>query len=461
MHLIRSINSGDEHNLTTNIKYKPHLIKELVDGSIAQEMGIEENDILLAINNQAIEDVFDYRYLMGNDLLEVLIEKQDGERWILGIEKYQDDDLGLVFESDLMDEQISCQNKCKFCFIDQLPPHMRDTVYFKDDDWRLSFLHGNYITLTNMSEAEIERLIFYKLSPMNISIHVTDPQARKDLLSNRFAGDIIGQLKRLTDAGIKINGQIVLCKGINDGELLEKTISDLSQFIPHILSLTIVPVGLSQYREGLAKLDAIEKEDARQVIETVHKWQEYYLEKMGTRFVFAADEFYVTGDYPLPPYQAYEDFPVLENGVGMLVRFQHELESALKEMEHTSMKRTISIATGAMAEKFMRVQVEKLKEKAPHIDFLIYPIKNCFFGEFVSVTGLLTGVDIIGQLQGQNLGDTLLLSNTMLKDNELILLDDMTTMDISEALDIPVTIVENNGAEFIKSILHTKELHNE
>ena len=443
--------------LRTNKTYKPHLIKEVLEGSIAHEMEIEENDILLSINDQKIEDVFDYRYLINDEVIDVLIQKADGQEWVLDIEKDAHEDLGLVFETDLMDELISCHNKCKFCFIDQLPPHMRETVYFKDDDWRMSYLNGNYITLTNMPKKDIDRLIFYKLSPMNVSIHVTDPAARIDLLKNQFAGDIIGQLQTLIDGGIKINGQIVLCKGENDGELLDRTIRDLSQFIPNILSLTIVPVGLSQYRDGLAPLEAIGKEDAQGVIQTVHKWQSYYLEKMGTRFVFAADEFYVTADHPLPAYEAYEDFPVLENGVGMLARFQHEFDQMLKETPYTEEKRTVSIATGTIAEKFITRQLEKLKEKAPHVQVLLYPIKNYFFGEFVSVTGLLTGGDIIEQLKDKALGETLLLSDTMLKDDEMIFLDDTRTRDISEGLDIPVTIVPNNGGEFIKSILKIKE----
>ncbi len=443
--------------MSTNIKYKPHIIKEVEYDSIAKEIGIEKNDILLAINNQGIQDVFDYRYLLADEEIEVLIQKANGEEWLLDIEKDASDDLGLVFETDLMDELISCHNKCKFCFIDQLPPHMRETVYFKDDDWRMSFLNGNYITLTNMSKEDIDRLIFYNLSPMNVSIHVTDPKARVELLSNRFAGDIIGQLKNLIDSGIKINGQIVLCKGINDGDLLDKTISDLSQFIPHILSLTVVPVGLSEHRDGLARLEKIEKDDAIGVIKTIHKWQEYYLAKMGTRFVFVADEFYVTGECELPPYEAYEDFPVLENGVGMLARFKHEFDNFLKQVPYTDQKRRVSLVTGTIAQKFITEQVEKLKEKAPNVEVLIYPIKNYFFGEYVSVTGLLTGQDIIKQLKDKPLGDTLLISDTMLKDSEIILLDDTTTTDISRGLDIPVTIVENDGGEFIKSILQIKE----
>jgi len=437
--------------------YKPHMIMEVLKDSIAEYMGITKGDQLLAINETPIQDVLDYRYLLEDEYIEIYIKKANDQALIMEIEKYMEEDIGLVFETDLMDDLMSCKNKCQFCFIDQLPPHMRETVYFKDDDWRMSFLHGNYITLTNMCEGDMERLIRYHLSPMNISIHVTDPNARIALLNNRFAGNILKQIKRLVNAGIEVNGQIVLCKGINDGALLDQTIKSLSEFIPNILSLTIVPVGLSEHREGLARLEIFEKEDAKKVIETVHKWQEYYLKKMRTRFVFLADEFYVTANHPIPPYQAYEDFPVLENGVGMLALFQEEFDQALKDILPTKKKRVISIATGALAEDFIKKQISKLKQKAPNIKVLVYPIENKFFGKFVTVTGLLTGVDIIKQLKNKELGDTLLLSDNMLKDNEIILLDDTTTTDISERLKIPVTIVENNGARFIQSILQIKE----
>ncbi len=433
--------------------HKAHKITGVVPDSIAQYMGIEAGDQLLRINGEGIQDVLDYRYLLEDEYIELHIKKENNEEYIMEIEKYYHEDIGLVFETELMDDIISCQNNCQFCFIDQLPPHMRETVYIKDDDWRMSFFNGNYITLTNMSEQDMNRLIKYHLSPMNISIHVTDPKARINLLNNRFAGDILNQIQRLVDEGIKINGQIVLCKGINDGALLDQTIRDLSQFIPHILSLTIVPVGLSEYREGLAPLESFEKEDAEKVLTTIHKWQGYYLEQMDTRFVFAADEFYVLADHQIPPYEAYEDFPVLENGVGMLGKFQYEFDEALKQMPYTQEKKVISIATGLLAVDFMERQVAKLQRKAPDMKFLIYPINNEFFGKFVTVTGLLTGQDIIKQLKNKELGGTLLLSSTMFKNDESILLDDLTSTDISENLNIPVKIVENDGAGFIKTIL--------
>lgn len=437
--------------------YKPHKIIEVVKDSIAQEVGIESEDILLAINDEKIQDVFDYRYLLADEEIEVLVQKSNGEEWIIEIEKEIHEDLGLIFENDLMDKLISCRNKCQFCFIDQLPPRMRQTVYFKDDDWRMSFLHGNYITLTNMSKADMDRLIKYRLSPINISIHATDPDVRIALLNNRFAGDIVEKIKYLVDAGIKVNGQIVLCKGINDGDVLERTINDLSQFIPNILSLTVVPVGLSKFRDGLANLQPFEKADAQTVIKTVNHWQQFYLEKMGTRFIFAADEFYVTAKYRLPDYKEYEDFPTLENGVGMLVKFEHEFDKELKNIKHTDKNIQISIATGVIATEFIERQIDKLKAKAPNLKVYIYPIENDFFGKKVSVTGLLTGQDIINQLKNKELGDTLFISDTMLKSDETILLDDVSVDDISMTLNIPVTVVENCGEQFIRSILNTKE----
>ena len=299
-------------------EYKAHLITDVLPGSIAEELEIEKGDKLLAINDEYIQDVFDYRFLLADEEIDLYIEKANGELWNLEIEKDYSEDLGLVFETELMDELIRCRNKCQFCFIDQLPPNMRKTVYFKDDDWRMSFLNGNYITLTNISERDLSRMIKYRLSPLNISIHATDPEVRINMLHNRFAGAIKEQLRHLIDNGIQVNGQIVLCKGLNDGAVLDQTIQDLSEFIPDILSLTIVPVGLSKFRESLTTLTSFDGPSSREVIRVVEKWQKYYLEKMGTRFVYAADEFFVTGGVELPSYESYEGFPVLDNGVGML-----------------------------------------------------------------------------------------------------------------------------------------------
>ncbi|MGL4344121.1 MAG: DUF512 domain-containing protein [Cellulosilyticaceae bacterium] len=448
--------------MENNRRLKPHKITGVEPGSIAEELEIEAGDILLSINNEPIQDVFDYRYLLSDEEIEVCIRKADGEEWAIDIEKEFSEDLGLEFETELMDELISCRNKCQFCFIDQLPPNMRKTVYLKDDDWRMSFLNGNYITLTNMSDYDIERLIKYRLSPINISIHATDPDVRIALLKNRFAGRILEQIKTLVDAGIEINGQIVLCKGINDGKILDQTIRDLSAFIPHILSLTIVPVGISRFRENLPVLEPFDQASAQEVVEVVEKWQQYYLEKMGRRFVFAADEFYVTGEVALPEYDSYEGFYVLDNGVGMLTKFKIELQNALNNLASNKEVFEATIATGCITEDFMRDCVESLQEKRPNYKINVVPIVNKFFGEQVTVTGLLTGQDIIDTLKTvPNKGRILLLAENMLKCGENILLDDYTVPQIEQALGMEVVIVPNDGAQWLEIIIQTKEKCNE
>lgn len=444
-------------------QFKKHKIIGVENESLAEALEIEAGDTLIAINNESIKDVFDYRYLLADEEIEILIQKKNGEEWVLEVEKDYEEDLGLIFESDLMDELISCRNKCQFCFIDQLPPNMRKTVYLKDDDWRMSFLNGNYITLTNMSEDDIERLIRYRLSPLNISIHATDPVVRTALLNNRFAGKILEQIERLVNAGIEINGQIVLCKGINDGKVLDKTIDDLSKFIPHIRSLTVVPVGISKYREGLAVLEGFDKESAKEVTEIIHKWQQYYLERMGTRFVFAADEFYVTGEVATLGYDDYENFPVLDNGVGMLTKFRYELDHALDKIkEPMDFDFSGSIVTGCITGNYMKECIKQINKKILSCKINVYPIVNEFFGEKVTVTGLLTGQDIINQLKDkENLGSVLLLAENMLKCGEEVLLDDYTVQDIEEQLDVKVMIMPNDGQAFLDTILSTKEKDDE
>lgn len=438
--------------------YKAHLITDVLPGSIAQELEIEKGDKLLAINDEYIQDVFDYRFLLADEELDLYIEKANGELWDLEIEKDYSEDLGLVFESELMDELIKCRNKCQFCFIDQLPPNMRKTVYFKDDDWRMSFLNGNYITLTNMSDRDMNRLIKYRLSPLNISIHATDPEVRKHMLHNRFAGAIKDQIRHLVSNGIQVNGQIVLCKGLNDGEVLNQTIQDLSEFIPDILSLTIVPVGLSKFREDLTTLTSFDGPSSREVIKVVEKWQNYYLEKMGTRFVYAADEFFVTGGVPLPSYESYEGFPVLDNGVGMLTKFNDELEKALEAYEvDESVNLEYSLVTGCITGEFMKQCTAKVKEKFPNLTMYVYPVVNHFFGEDVTVTGLLTGQDIISTLKAQKkLGKVLLIAENMLKCGEEVFLDDYTLDQLRTELDMPVLVVPNEGQEWLEKILHAK-----
>ncbi|MBM7686536.1 DUF512 domain-containing protein [Defluviitalea raffinosedens] len=443
-------------------KYKEHKITKVLSGSIAEELGIEEGDILLAINDQSIEDVFDYRYLLSDEFITLLVRKNSQEEWEFEIEKEIDEDLGLVFENELMDDLKPCRNKCVFCFIDQLPPHMRKTVYFKDDDWRMSFLYGNYITLTNMSDKDFERLLFYRLSPMNISVHATDPEVRKKMLNNRFAGDILERIKRIVDAGIEVNCQIVLCKGLNDGEILEKTIKDLGQFLPGIKSTSVVPVGISKFRHELYPLIPFEKEDARAVIKIIHKWQDYFKKKYNNSFIYAADEFYLTGEVEIPEFEKYEDFPQIENGVGMVALMKHEFDEYYKTLpEVLDEYIDVSIATGVITYPFICELVDRLNQKYPNLSVRIYPITNYFFGEKITVSGLMTGQDLLGQLKHKELGSRLLLPQNAFRDNDTILLDDMYVEDLEKELNIPITIVENSGKEFIKAILNIKENSNE
>ncbi|OON98805.1 MAG: hypothetical protein ATN35_03505 [Epulopiscium sp. Nele67-Bin004] len=435
---------------------KKHKIIEVQEYSIAEEMEIEAGDLLVSINGQQIVDVFDYRYLLSDEFIEVEIEKPNKSRWILEIEKEIPEDLGLIFETELMDDLIRCRNKCKFCFIDQLPPNMRKTVYFKDDDWRLSFLNGNYITLTNMSEFDMERLIKYRLSPINISIHATDADVRKSLLHNKHAGKILEQIERLVKSGIKINGQIVLCKGINDGDILEKTIKDLSEFIPDILSLTIVPVGISRFRENLPYLESFDKPSAKVVIDIVKRWQKYYFEKMDTRFVYAADEFYVVADQDALTYEEYEGFQVLDNGVGMLTKFRTELTHELSKYEQNDISLQYVCVTGKIAEKFMRQNTQLVSEKFCNIEIDVQGVTNHFFGENVTVTGLLTGQDIVAHLKDKNVKNkTLLIAENMLKCGEPVFLDDYTTMDVEQQLGCTIQIVSTDGDKWLQAITKT------
>ncbi|WP_103202464.1 DUF512 domain-containing protein [Herbinix hemicellulosilytica] len=436
------------------MKNKAHIIKEVEKGSIAEEMGLAPGDELLSINDTEIIDIFDYQYLIKDEFLNIIIRKPDGEEWELEIEKDYDDDLGIVFEEGLMDSYRSCRNKCIFCFIDQMPPGMRETLYFKDDDARLSFLQGNYITLTNLSDEEVDRIIFYKLSPINISVHTTNEELRCKMLNNRFAGSSLSKMKRLKDAGITMNGQIVLCKGWNDKEELEKTIHDLSAYIPQMQSVSVVPVGITKFRENLTPLEKFTKEDAIEVIETIHRWQQIFLKHYNTRFVYAADEWYISAGLPIPKEEDYEGYPQIENGVGMLRSFTDEFYNYLKELKGDDRSKDLSVATGVLASPYLSRMAIDLTEKFPNIKIHIHTIENDFFGKDITVAGLLTGGDIIRQLKGKNLGRVLLLPDVILRHGENILLDDITTDDIERALQTKISIVQSDGKSFIDAILN-------
>ena len=429
------------------------IISSVAPGSIAQEMGIEPGDRLLEVNGKSPEDVFDYRYLMNEEEILVLIRKANGEEWELEIEKEYEDDLGIEFENGLMDDYRSCRNKCIFCFIDQLPKGMRSTLYFKDDDSRLSFLQGNYLTLTNMSEHDIDRIIQYKLSPINISFQTMNPELRCKMLHNRFAGEIFDKVKRLKDAGIIMNGQIVLCRGVNDGAELERSIRELTAYMPQLESVSVVPVGLTRYRDGLYPLEPFTKEDACEVLDLIHGWQEKLYKEWGNHFIHAGDEWYILAERPIPEEKTYDGYLQLENGVGMVRLLEEEVAQTLAGMAGDNRKIHRTIATGELAAPFLRKHVDAVQKKYPNVDIQVLAIKNEFFGGKITVAGLITGTDLISQLKGKDLGDRLLLTNHMLKSGEPVFLDDVTVDDVQNALQIKVSIVESSGADFVSSLI--------
>ena len=433
-----------------------HIVKSVESGSIAEEMGIEAGDKLISINDNTIEDVFDYHYYVNDEEIVLLIEKQDGEEWELEIEKDYEEDLGIVFEQGLMDEYRSCRNKCMFCFIDQMPKGMRETLYFKDDDSRLSFLQGNYITLTNMNDHDVERIVKYHLEPINISFHTTNPELRCKMLHNRFAGEALKKVDKFYEGGIQMNGQIVLCKGINDGEELERSIQDMSKYLPHLQSVSVVPVGLTKYREGLYPLESFTKEDAEKVIDTIEKWQKIFYEEYGLHFIHAGDEWYILAEREMPEEERYDGYLQLENGVGMLRLLINEFEEAYGELEGDERQIEVSMATGFLAYPYLKKMIEKLQVKFPNVTVHLYPIRNDFFGKKITVAGLITGQDLIAQLNGQKLGERLLLPCNMLRSGEEVFLDDVTLSEVKDSLQIQVDIVKSSGWDFIEAIMNSR-----
>ncbi len=437
-------------------------MKNILPESIASELGLESGDVLLAINGQEITDVFDYQYAVMDERIEVLIEKPSGEEWLLEIDKEYDEDLGVEFDNGLMDDYRSCHNKCIFCFIDQMPGGMRDTLYFKDDDSRLSFLQGNYVTLTNMSDHDIERIIRYHLSPINISFQTTNPKLRCMMLNNRFAGAALAKVDRLYEGGVTMNGQIVLCRGINDGAELERSIGDLTRYIPLLESVSVVPVGLSKYREGLYPLEPFTKEDAYGVLEIIHGWQQRLYAEHGLHFIHASDEWYILAGLPLPEAERYDGYPQLENGVGMLRLQEEEFREALQDVRDKIERgdivlpiqpRQVSVATGLLACDHVRDMARRLMALCPGLTIWVYPIRNDFFGELITVSGLLTGGDLKNQLLGKELGEGLYLPENVLRSGEAVFLDDMTPAQLGNALQTEVNIVKSSGRDFVWNML--------
>jgi putative radical SAM enzyme (TIGR03279 family) len=433
------------------------IVSNVLPGSIAEESGIEIGDMILSVNGETIQDVFDYRFLVSNEYLVVEVLKKCGDIWEIEIEKDQYEDLGIEFNTSLMDDLRSCRNKCIFCFIDQLPAGMRDTLYFKDDDSRMSFLMGNYVTLTNMNEHEIDKIIKYKMSPINISVHTTNPELRMFMLRNKFAGNIIDKIRKLTEGGISVNCQIVLCRGINDGRELDRTIQDLARFSPGINSISVVPVGITKYRQNLFELKPFDEHSSREVIEQISKLQKIFIKNYDSRIVYLADEFYIMAKADIPAYEEYEDFPQIENGVGLISLLEYEINEYLGKIlwqyEGRIMSRNISIATGVSAYDYIKKWSEMLIKKTNGLKINVYKIENTFFGENVTVAGLITGQDLLEQLRGKDLGDELLISSSMLKADEDIFLDDYTLDMLERQLNTKITSVDNNGEDFVNSIL--------
>ncbi|MSS15176.1 DUF512 domain-containing protein [Lachnospiraceae bacterium Oil+RF-744-WCA-WT-11] len=436
-----------------------HKIESVDAGSIAEELDIEPGDVLVSVNGKKVEDIFDYRYLCDDEKLLVVIRKPDGEEWELEIEKDPDEDLGIGFGGGLMSEYRSCRNHCIFCFVNQMPKGMRDTLYFHDDDARLSFLQGNYITMTNMSDHDIDRIILYHLEPINISFHTMNPELRKKMLHNRFAGDIMPKVMRLKKAGIRLNGQIVLCKGWNDGEDLEHSLKTFEQLLPELESVSVVPVGMTKFRDEnhQVQLEPFKKEDAAAVIDQIERWQNYYFQKYGTHLVHASDEWYILADRPLPPEDNYDGYQQLENGVGMVRLLIEETRASLAQLNGDGRHRKAAIATGKLAAPYLAKLVKEIQGKFPNISCRVIPIRNDFFGEMITVSGLITGSDLKKQLRGQELGEELLLPVNMFRAGEQVFLDDVTVQELEQTLQIKVRIVKSTGQDFVHAVIGDQE----
>lgn len=426
-------------------------ITGVVKHSPAGRARIKSGDILLTVNGHEINDVLDYMFYSAEDRTELALER-DGKTYSRVIYKSEYDDLGLEFASFLMDEKRSCCNKCIFCFIDQMPPGMRETLYFKDDDARLSFLQGNYVTLTNLTDKDIQRIIDMRLN-INVSVHTTNPELRCKMMNNRFAGEKLKYLKMIADSGLMMNCQIVCCPDINDGKELERTLDDLAALMPNIQSVAVVPVGLTKFREGLFPLKCFDAEGAGRVIDIIESKQKECLEKYDTRMVFPADEFYLLAGRELPPTGFYEDYPQYENGVGLLRSLYDELEQALDDCEKQVPKRKVTVATGTAAEDFHKMLADKIMKKFPQLEIQVRGIINYFFGETITVAGLVTAGDLIGQLKNTDLGDELIIPKVMLKADEPVFLDDLTVSDVERELNVNVTACANDGFEYLDKII--------
>lgn len=433
-------------------------ITSVEPGSPARRARIHKGDTLISINGNAITDVLDYRFYMTDEHLEILLCDQEKKLRTVVVEKDEYDDLGLEFETYLMDRQMGCKNACIFCFVDQTPPGMRKSLYFKDDDTRMSFLFGNYTTLTNLKEGDIQRIIKMHISPINISIQTMNPALRVQMMKNPFAGESLKFVRMLTEGGIKINTQIVLCPGYNDGEQLEYSLSELAKLGPNVQSIAVVPVGLTRYREKLTPLRGFFQQEAVEVVKTMERWGEYFCKEYGTRTAYASDEFYILAGKDFPPYEFYEDFAQLENGVGMMTLMQHDFAQALKEaqLEQSPAAHRCTIATGQLAYPMMQDFAERVQQAFPQVQVQVKKIRNDFWGPTITVAGLITGQDLLAQLEGLDLGSELLIPANMLRHEQDRFLDDLTLEQVQETLGVPALPVENDAFELLARMLGSR-----
>lgn len=432
-------------------------VKQVVKNSYAAKAGILPGDTLLSCGGNEICDVLDYRYYTTEKKFSVKVAR-DGKELVFGITKKDEyDDLGLEFETYLMDKQHSCKNGCVFCFIDQNPKGMRDSIYFKDDDSRMSFFYGNYITLTNLSQKDVDRIIKMRISPVNISVHTTNPELRVRMMKNKNAGKSLSYIKNFYDGEICMNCQIVLCKNMNDGKELERSLRDLRDYYPFVESIAVVPAGLTCHREGLCRLEEFSPDDCKEVISIIDRFGRENLEEFGTRLVYASDEWYLKAGLEIPENEYYEEYAQLENGVGMIRLMSEEITSRTKELLEEGFtlesKRRISVVTGEAAYDFIKKSVERLKEKWYNLECEVYCAKNYFFGGGVTVAGLLTGSDLVRNLEGKKLGDTLFFPEVMLRHEKDMFLDNMTVEELSQALGVPCEPTACDGAEFVDTLL--------
>lgn len=414
------------------------------DGSLAQAAGIRPGDTIVSINGIEIHDYLDYMYASCREETEIRLQDRT-----VAISNEDFMPLGIGFQTLLIDEPRSCHNRCVFCFIDQLPKGMRETCYFKDDDYRLSFLQGNYVSMTNMKQEDVDRILRYHLPRINVSVHTTNPELRITMLHNKRAGEVLDYLKQFAEGGLNLNTQIVLCPGFNDGAELDRTLKDLGSLGESMESISIVPVGLSDHREGLAELKGFDKESAKAVIVQVKKWQEKFLKELGTHLVYLGDEFYLMAEEPLPNYDDYEGFPQIENGVGLCSSLSYEFYEALRDTRKRRPKRKKTVVTGKSALPLLQSLVKELKGDKIQVT----AIENRFFGENITVVGLLCGQDLIAQLKGRELGEELLISSSMLRHDEEVFLDNVTVSQVAEALGVRVRPVPNDGYLLLAALL--------